>query len=511
MQRQSPKQEDKLVFTIDKQSRITYVNDALCEGCGISRDELLQATLEKLTHGDMPKMLLTEMWDWLKQGYSWHGVFKGRCKDGSVFWTDLFITAQYEQGEIVGYQCVGELAKPDYIQRAEKLYSQLNRGDRHVLKEVTRTHKFLFLTLLTIVSQAVIFFKVGFLASCIAAFAAMAPILVFWQDIMPMARRAGDMQDQFDSICRQVYCGKGTASVFDFNFAMLKAKIRAILERTEDATGPVTDIVQQVQRGMDTSRSSIESQRNEMMQISVAIGQMSAASNEIAQNTVSTADDVNETQRQCEQARGHIGQTTESIRTLAQEVEQAAGAADSLSEAAKNIDALMANIESIADQTNLLALNAAIEAARAGENGRGFAVVADEVRNLSFHTQQASKQIQGSLAAMLNTINDWVALMVQNRQQAENCVAAAEQSDQAMEVVYQGIAQIAQLAMQIAAAAEEQGAVTHDINQNVMAVSDACELNWQQTESVCDQMQLLSESVNDIANLSATFMPAKAA
>jgi methyl-accepting chemotaxis protein len=66
---------------------------------------------------------------------------------------------------------------------------------------------------------------------------------------------------------------------------------------------------------------------------------------------------------------------------------------DGLQEVTAQLQAMAADVASIAWQTNLLALNAAIEAARAGEAGRGFAVVATEVRMLSNRSADAGKHI----------------------------------------------------------------------------------------------------------------------
>ena len=228
---------------------------------------------------------------------------------------------------------------------------------------------------------------------------------------------------------------------------------------------------------------------------------------EISANVATAAGDLDDTFRHCEEAQQGIFSTTDKIKSLAGDIDQASSSADSLTQSANNVGDLMEEIQSIADQTNLLALNAAIEAARAGEHGRGFAVVADEVRNLSSRTQDSAVKIHQRLSVMLETIEQWVALMLKNKQEAQSCVEIAEGSNQKIADVVDRVQKVTDVANQIATATEQQNITSVTINQYVNDVQQAITRTWQQTDIVTDEMLMLSNSVDNITNVASTFIP----
>jgi len=497
--------QTQLISLINCDGDYTYVNPDYCAAIGYSEKELLASNSHSLDADTIPNVVKSEISTTLQKGFSWQGVLCKQKKDGSVIWLDTFITPQFKQGTITGYQTVCTQASPDLIERASHVYKNLNT--KGFLFELSRVQKFIFLTVLSLVAQIGIFSYYGLTTSVIAFIAALTPMVVFRQDLLPIAQKARKMQSTFDSVSRQVYFGKGTASVFDFNMSLLKTKIKAILERTLDSTKPVQTIISTVFEGTSEIRSNLDHQQQELTDVSTAMQQMLHATDEIVQNSLSTTEEINATFNLCQTAQSGINNTTSDIRRLATDVEQASSAADKLNTEAQNVGALMTDIQSIADQTNLLALNAAIEAARAGEQGRGFAVVADEVRNLSSRTQEAAVHIHTSLSAMLDTINDWLTMMNKNKENADNCVQQAEGSDLAIAVVYEKMQSLSQLSMQIATAAEEQSTVSNEINRHVLQIQQGSENNWQQTQVVSNQMTALKNDIDAISALANTFIP----
>jgi methyl-accepting chemotaxis protein len=115
-----------------------------------------------------------------------------------------------------------------------------------------------------------------------------------------------------------------------------------------------------------------------------------AAANEAAVELAGSIDEVTRL----------VGQSETISKSGAQELAQVDSRVADLTEAAKEIGAVLELINKVAQETNLLALNATIEAARAGEAGKGFAVVAGEVKQLALQTARATGQIAQQIASI---------------------------------------------------------------------------------------------------------------
>lgn len=497
----------QFIYVTDTTGQYTYVNDNFCQLTKYSEQTLLTMFSSTLTHQEMPTAVIKEMQYTLQKGYSWQGLLRVKDNSGESQWLDAFITPQYQQGKIIGYQTICQLAQNDRISQAQKIYQALNEDSSWATFELTKNHKFIFLVLLTLIGQGIIFVNFGLITSIIVACSAMAPIIIFWQDIIPTAIRAQNLQKIYDSISRKVYFGTGTASVFDFNFSMIKTKLKAVLERTLDASSPIKSVLAKVLTGIELTRRNLQLQKENVDLLSHAMDQMQVSTTEIANITVTAASDLDDTYKQCELAKSGINDTTSKIKHLALAVENASVSAGNLTDSANSVGELMEDIQSIADQTNLLALNAAIEAARAGEQGRGFAVVADEVRSLSSRTQDSAKKIHERLSIMLTTIEDWVNLMNKNKEEAEFCVTTADAANIKITQVVEQLEKVNSAANHIATSAEEQNSISNEMGTHILAVKEIIEQTWSQTDVVAEQMQTLEQTVDEIANVASTFIP----
>lgn len=94
--------ESCLISVTDKKGFITYVNDKFCEVSQYSREELIGQNHNIVRHPDMPKSVFKELWATIGKGEMFKGNIKNRCKDGSHYWVDAYITP-----------IIGENGKPE--------------------------------------------------------------------------------------------------------------------------------------------------------------------------------------------------------------------------------------------------------------------------------------------------------------------------------------------------------------------------------------------------------------
>lgn len=495
-------EHDELVSTTDTKGRITYANRHFCQVAGYTEEELVGKNHNIVRHPDMPKAAFKDLWDNLEAGHPWRGAVKNLCKDGRYYWVDAFVTPLFENGRLVGYQSVRRKLDPQIKSRAQSAYQAINQGknvERPVyLQRGFRTIAFFAMTVLVVLAA-------GFTTPWLALLLAALPFIAFYEELVKTPAHIQSLKNEFDSVCRLVYCGNDDISVLQFRQKMHEGKVRTILGRVLDSTVELDGCSDTLRGAAHQAKEGVEKEAHELEQVATAVEEMSVTINEVANNTSQTAGQVKQAFDNCAQATSAMNYTMEQVTTLADEVKKSADSANELAVEAERIGNIMQEIQGIADQTNLLALNAAIEAARAGEHGRGFSVVADEVRALSSRTHGATEQIQSSISEIQGTLLNWSSVMEKGNQAAQSCLDETRRTQDIVNLVNEELNEISDLTMQISTASEEQSMVSAEISRNITNINDASQENLHQATLVEDEADGIQVRTSKLSGLSQTF------
>ncbi|WP_168205820.1 methyl-accepting chemotaxis protein [Geobacter sp. FeAm09] len=231
--------------------------------------------------------------------------------------------------------------------------------------------------------------------------------------------------------------------------------------------------------------------------VATASEEMAATSGEIAQNCGRVADGARQASDSARDGVQVVESTICGMSRISDKVSESARTVEALGKRSDQIGEIVSTIEDIADQTNLLALNAAIEAARAGEQGRGFAVVADEVRALAERTTKATREIGEMIKAIQVETRGAVAIMEEGVREVERGSEGAASSGQALHVILDKISEVAMEVNQIATAAEQQTATTHEIAGNIQQMGHV-------VDDTAHGAQESAQAAANLARLAAT-------
>jgi methyl-accepting chemotaxis protein len=223
----------------------------------------------------------------------------------------------------------------------------------------------------------------------------------------------------------------------------------------------------------DSNSEQMRLQSSETERMASAIAQMTVTVHEVAGYASRAANASQAADQEVEKGKRVVEGTALAMDELAQVLENAAQSVGQVAQDSKQIETIVAVINSIAERTNLLALNAAIEAARAGEFGRGFAVVADEVRSLATRTQDSTREIREMVGQLQAGAGKTADLMRDSREMAQHTVEQTHLAEAALIQIRHEVAAINDMNAQIATAAAQQGVAAQDVSLNINRIHDA--------------------------------------
>lgn len=340
------------------------------------------------------------------------------------------------------------------------------------------------------VSIGVLIFLISLLGVWLVAGSISRPIRQVSSMVQNIAGQDGDLTRRLD------YVGKDELGELAYWFNSFLDKLQPIISQvstsvsqTRSTSNLASDIAAQTNEGM-------RQQFVEVDQVATASQEMSATAQEVARNASLAAHAVSQVEVAVVTGTKVVREATLAIDQLATEIGAAEAQVTDLERSGEQIGKVLDVIRSVAEQTNLLALNAAIEAARAGESGRGFAVVADEVRNLARRTQLSVSEIEVVIQKLQEGTRTVAHAMRSNRQEASQSVQYVQLAVDALRDIASGVETIAGMNLQIASAAEEQSAVSEEVNRNVSTIRDVTERLTQRAE----ESARISRSLDDLAD-----------
>ena len=280
---------------------------------------------------------------------------------------------------------------------------------------------------------------------------------------------AGDLTHQLD---RQ-HIGRDELGMLAKASLKMQDNLRGLIEEVVAAVTQLGAAIEEVSAVSEQSAQGIQSQQQEISLVATAMAQMKATVADVAGNTETASESASSANALARRGNQDVQSSLMSITRVAEEIEQAGTLVTELERESAQINVVVDVIRGIADQTNLLALNAAIEAARAGEQGRGFAVVADEVRTLAGRTQASTGEIVAIIETLQARANQAKEVTGQSCEMIRLCVEQSEQTSNGIQQIEEAVAQIADMAIQIASACGEQDAVSDELGRNVERINES--------------------------------------
>lgn len=488
--------DEEIISTTNLKGIVDTVNTDFITISGFDEDELIGKNHNLVRHPEMPPEAFADLWTTLKAGKPWKGMVKNRCKNGQFYWVDAFVSPQFIDGSLTGYQSVRFKPDRSAVSRSEKLYDKImsKKSDddkrRSKLDDVKLQRfpvgistKVTLAMLVVLLPLIILLGIVGGISplilapvALVAAGASFAVVRLIMRPLILAAKESKSVVD--NPLAQLLYTGlNDEVGQLSYALQFAQSKLRTAIGRVSESSEVLERAATEVSNGSQDLSSRTEEQAASLEETAASMEQLTATVKQNADNALQANHLV-------------IGN-----RTLAesggQVVSSAITAMSEISQSSKRIADIISVIDDIAFQTNLLALNAAVEAARAGDQGRGFAVVAGEVRILAGRSAEAAKEIKTLISESVEKV-----------EQGSNLV---NETGETLSEIVNEVKKVSDIMAEIAAASKEQATGIEQVNQAISQMDEVTQQNAAMVEETTAASELMVDKVKILAGLSHQF------
>jgi methyl-accepting chemotaxis protein len=281
----------------------------------------------------------------------------------------------------------------------------------------------------------------------------------------------GDLTYRIERQMPQQYEGLRT------NFNSAVAQLQQVVRGMLDGADTIRNGASEISRASDDLSRRTEQQAASLEETAAALDEITATVQKTAAGARQASDAVTSTRSDAEKG----GSVVREAVTAMSEIERSSS----------QVSQIIGVIDEIAFQTNLLALNAGVEAARAGDAGRGFAVVAQEVRALAQRSADAAKEIKQLISRSTEQVGAGVALV--------------GETGEALERIFQRVAEIDGLVSEIAVSVQEQSSGLSQVNIAINQMDQATQQNAAMVEESTAATRALTQESEQLSAFAERF------
>lgn len=489
-------QDTEITSSTDLKGIIDTANQDFINISGFEWDEIEGKNHNLVRHPDMPPEAFADLWQHTKAGKPWMGLVKNRCKNGDFYWVDAYVSPQYIDGQVTGYQSVRAKPKKEWIDRADNFYAKIMAGKseedkrRSKLDDVNLGRfQFGITTKMTLGVATV-------LVALLAVIGVMANVslpLLIGGGLVALA--AAHMLNRYTlrHLLRFSEESKAVAvnPLAQLLYTGLTDEVGQLAYASQFAQSKLRTAIGQVKQSSEV----LERTASEIESGNIQLSQRTEEAASSLEETASSMEEMTSTVKQNADNSRQANQLATSTRDQAEKggevVAKAVKAMSEINSSSKKIADIISVIDEIAFQTNLLALNAAVEAARAGEQGRGFAVVASEVRTLAGRSADAAKEIKG--------------LITDSVEKVEQGSELVDESGKTLEEIVSGVKKVTDIISEIAASSQEQANGIEQVNSAVMQMDEMTQQNAALVEEAAAASSEMTGKVKLLSGLALQF------